>query len=88
MGKPTNRKRILGFVGRVTIVHGVSYFIAGAIFYNVFNYAAKYSKPEMASFMRPMSSPFVTFGPLFPFIRGPIIALALIPFRRVFIERK
>jgi len=88
MGTLTNPKRIFGFVGRVTIVHVVSYFIAGAIFSTVFNYAAMYSKPEMACFMRPMSSPLVTFGPLFQFIRGPIIALALIPFRRVFLERK
>ena len=57
MGTPTNPKRILGFVGRVTIVHVVSYFIAGAIFSTFFNYAAMYSKPEMACFMQPMSSP-------------------------------
>jgi len=84
----TNPKRILGFVGRVTLVHVVSYFIAGAIFSSVFNYASMYSSPEMACFMRPLSSPLVTFGPLFQFIRGPIIALVLIPFRRVFLEKK
>ena len=33
----TNPKRILGFVGRVTLVHVVSYFIAGSIFSSIFN---------------------------------------------------
>ena len=52
------------------------------------NYASMYSSPEMACFMRPLTSPLVTFGPIFQFIRGPIIALILIPFRRVFLEKK
>jgi hypothetical protein len=88
MGISTSPKRLLGFVEKVTLVHMVSYFIAGSIFSTVFDYSAMHSAPEMSCFMRPFTSPIITFGPVFQFIRGPIILLALIPLRRVFLERK
>jgi len=47
-----------------------------------------YSMPDVAVFMRPTTVPLVMAGSLFQLFRGPIIALALYPFREVFINSR
>lgn len=84
----TDLKQILSWTGRATVVHFVTYFIFGFIFFNVFGYATLYSSPDVAVFLRPTTDPLVSAGPLFQLIRGPIIGLALYPFRRVFLNEK
>lgn len=81
-------KTILGWIARATVVQFVTYFVFGIIFFNVFNYAYLYSLPEVSTYLRPTTDPLVMAGPFLQLIRGPIIALALYPVRKVFLEEK
>jgi hypothetical protein len=73
------------FALRVTACHIVTYFIAGVFAYFVLDYGTEFSKEFLACFMRPTSDPIVSLGPVLQVVRGPIIAAALFPFRRVFL---
>jgi len=84
----TTSKPILGFIARFTLVHFVTYWISGFLFYTLLGYHALYELPEIAVFMRPTTSIWVTAGPLFQLVRGPIMALAIFPFNKVFLNRK
>ena len=88
MQSTTNFKSILSWIARITLLHFVTYFAFGAIFFNVLDYGTLYADPDVAIFMRSTTDPLVMAGPLFQFIRGPIIALALYPFRKVFMNTK
>ena len=71
------------FALRVTACHVVTYFVAGAFAYFVLDYGTEFSREFLACFMRPTSDPIVSLGPALQVLRGPIIAAALFPFRRV-----
>jgi hypothetical protein len=81
-------KPILGFLTRFTLVHFVTYWIFGLLFFTLLGYSALYARPEIAVFMRPTTSIWVYAGPLFQLIRGPIMALAIFPFRKVFLHKE
>ncbi len=81
-------RSFLGFTGRLTVVHVVTYFVFGIIFGLLMPGGhVMYSSPEMNVYFRPTSSPLVMAGTLFQLIRGPVIALGIYPFRRVFLDR-
>lgn len=73
------------FALRVTACHVVTYFVAGVFAVFVLDYETAFSSEFLACFMRPVSDPIVSLGPVFQFVRGPILAAALFPFRRVFL---
>ena len=74
------------FFTRVTACHVVTYTIFGILAYTLFEYATAFQSGNLASFMKPTGSKWVTLGPSFQLVRGLIFALALYPFRRVFLE--
>ena len=85
----TTFKSLLGFVGRVTVVHIVTYFVFGILAaFVVPGGHTIYAIPEMDVYFRPISSPHVMAGTLFQLLRGPIIAIGIYPFRQVFIQDK
>ena len=84
----TDIKSFLGFVFRVTILHTVTYWLFGLLFFTLFNYQYHYSVPPLSLYMKPTTSIWVLAGPLFQLIRGPIMALVLYPFRNVFLDRR
>jgi hypothetical protein len=73
------------FALRVTACHVATYFIAGVFAVTFLNYRGAFESEFLACFMRPVSDPIVSLGPVFQFARGPILAAALFPFRRVFL---
>ena len=82
-------RSLLGFIGRVTVVHVVTYFVFGILAaFAVPGGHMMYSIPEMDIYFRPISSPHVMAGTLFQLMRGPIIAIGIYPFRQVFIQDK
>lgn len=83
-----NLKSILSWIGRVTVVHFATYFVFGIIFFNLLGYAALYASSDVAVYMRSTTDPLVMAGPFFQLIRGPIIALALYSFRKVFMDER
>jgi hypothetical protein len=74
------------FFCRITACHMVTYMIVGMVAYVVMDYSAQYSAE--GSIMVPTDSPRVALGPALQVIRGLIFALALYPFRRVFLDEK
>lgn len=74
------------FFTRVTACHLVTYTVAGILAYTLFHYATTFNSGDLSSFMKPASSKWVTLGPAFQLVRGLIFAVALYPFRRVFLE--
>lgn len=76
---------ILRFLLQITLLHFITYFVFGAVAFNVFNYPYWYSVPPLSFYMKPTDSIWVQTGPFFAFVRGPIMGLALYPFRRVFV---
>lgn len=70
---------------KTAIVHTVTYFAMGLVALSVLNYAALYSRPDMAGFMRPTAEPLVMAGPLFQPVRGLVFALVIRPLQGVFL---
>ncbi|MDR2511063.1 MAG: hypothetical protein LBC89_01070 [Bacteroidales bacterium] len=76
------------FLWRVTASHTIAYFIAGCFAMYVFNYKELLESNTMALFMKPITAPIVALGPALQIIRGLIVALILLPLRKVFTEEK
>jgi hypothetical protein len=74
------------FFFRITACHMVTYMIVGLLAYKIMDYPALFS--EECSIMVPADSPRVALGPALQVIRGLIFALALYPFRRVFLDER
>lgn len=74
------------FFLRITACHMVTYMIVGAFAYTIMDYPAQFS--EECSIMIPTDSARVALGPSLQVIRGLIFALALYPFRHVFLDQE
>ena len=72
------------FFFRITACHMVTYMILGVLAYKIMDYPAQHAAE--CSIMIPTDSPRVALGPALQVIRGLIFALALYPFRRVFLD--
>ena len=73
------------FLARVTSCHVVTYFVAGMLAYTLLDYGALFQSAGFSCLMRPVSSRWVAAGPALQVFRGLIFALALYPFRSVFL---
>jgi hypothetical protein len=73
------------FLGRVTSTHLATYFVAGMLAYSLFDYRTLFQTEALSCLMRPISSRWVAAGPALQVFRGFIFALALYPFRSVFL---
>ncbi len=77
------------FVWRVIAAHVIAYFIAGLFAMNFFNYDEWFSNSTYSLFMRPITEPITALGGgVLQIIRGIIMALVLLPIKKVFIEEK
>ena len=74
------------FLGRVTATHVTTYFVAGLLAYTLLDYRTFFQSDVLACLMRPTSSRWVAAGPALQIVRAPIFALALYPFRPVFLR--
>lgn len=85
-------RSFFGFSARVIVVQFLTYFFIGFFFFSVgihvFAYYEANPDPLVTAFHRPSTSPLVMAGPLFQLVRAVIFALALYPFRRIFLERR
>lgn len=69
----------LYFLGRVTVVHFVTYFIFGIIFSTFLGYQNLFAKPGVACFARQLDNPLLLYGPIVQLMRGPLYGIALLP---------
>jgi hypothetical protein len=76
------------FAWRVIAAHVIAYFIAGLLAMNLFNYAELFSSGTFSLIMKPTTAPIIALGPCLQIIRGLIMALVLLPLRKIFTEEK
>lgn len=77
----------LKFAWRIIAAHVIAYFIAGIFAVNLFNYDELFTSNTLSLLMRPITEPIVALGGgALQIIRGIIMALVLLPFRKVFTE--
>ena len=75
--------RFLPLAGKTIAVHTVTYLVMGVLASSLLDYAAAFSRPDMACWMRPLSDPIIMAGPLFQPLRGFVFALAIYAVRDV-----
>lgn len=82
-------KKIRGYIFRFGIVHLISYWIIGSLFYQIAGYADALQEMEVFELWRNLESIpavlLVFFGQIF---RGPVLALLLAPFYGSYINKK
>jgi len=78
------------FVWRVSTAHVIAYFIAGVFAMSLFDYENWFSTSDILSaVMKPTTDPIIALGGTsLQLIRGIIVALILLPLRKVFTEEK
>jgi len=86
---------LAAFIGRVTLVHFLTYSLVGALFFalglNVIVFYENNPDPAMQGYQeifRATDSTLVAAGPLLNIFRGLLFGLVLYPFREIFITRK
>jgi len=70
-------------VVKAAIVHTGTYFVAGFIALNLFNYAGRFADEGLRLLMRPVGDPWVTAGLLFQPLRGALFGLCFYAIRSV-----
>jgi hypothetical protein len=83
-----NDVRFGRFLARVTACHVVTYFVCGVIAYYAFDYAGAFASADVSCYLRPIHSKWIPLGPSLNVVRGFIFALALFPFRSVFLDER
>lgn len=86
MEQPQPRFRELAV--KTVISHTTTYFFMGMLAFYFLDYPERFSRPEMACWMRSTDDPLVMAGVLFQPIRGLIFALAFYPLRQVLFGRR
>ena len=82
----STKQDITKFIWRITYSHFISYFFAGIFALVVVNYKDLFATEELSLLMRPVSDPIVALGPFLQLFRGLIIALVLLPIRKVIVN--
>ena len=73
---------------RTTVVHTVTYFIAGILAFSLFNYAERFADPVISSYMRQTDDPLIMAGVLFQPIRGFLFGIVFWLLREIlFVKR-
>lgn len=81
-----SQPRFVSLAAKTVVCHTVTYFVMGALAYNLLHYADFINKP--GSGMRPTSSMWVTMGPALQIFRGLLFASVFYPLRSLLFGRK
>ena len=83
-------KRIgmIQYFWQIIYAHTIAYFVAGVFALLVMNYRDLFATDVISSFMKPVDEPIVVLGPVLQIFRGILLALVLLPLRKVFFEEK
>ncbi len=76
------------FLIRSSILHTITYFVAGTLSSAIFEYRRLFDSPIIRDYMRGFASPEVAWGPWLQPIRGLILGAAILPFRSFLAEKK
>ena len=76
--------RLVDLILKTSVVHTVTYFVAGAAAMTLYNYEQYFNEvAQRGGLLRSFDDPILMAGPLFQPIRGVIFALAFYPIRSV-----
>ena len=78
--------RLEKYLWQIVYSHTIAYCFAG--FVGFFVYKELFARGIISSFMRSADDPIVALGPILQIFRGLIIALVILPVRKVFFEEK
>ena len=81
-----NKFKIEKYLWQIVYSHTIAYCFAG--FVGLFVYKELFARGIISSFMRSADDPIVALGPFLQIFRGLIIALIILPVRKVFFEEK
>jgi hypothetical protein len=82
-----NNEENFKFVWRVITAHTIAYFIAALFSMKLFS-QEWFLNGTLSQIMRPPTDPVGALGPSLQIIRGIIVALVLLPLRKIFTEEK
>jgi len=92
MNGKENTGSFWGFLGRTIVAQLLTYFLMGMLTIglgiHIYEYYTANPDPLFNALQRPIESPLVMAGPLFQILRAIIFAIALYPFRSIFLEKK
>jgi hypothetical protein len=83
-----NKPCLVKYFWQVTYAHTIAYFLAGIFAAVAMNYKELFTTEVYAVLMRPIDHPVVALGMGLQVFRGVIIALVILPLRKVFFEEK
>lgn len=86
--RQTTLREFIFFSLKVILAHTLTYFLAGIIFSNIFDYRGMFEQPVIREFMRPYRSSWIFWGPFLQPVRGILFAAGLWPFRGFIHSRK
>ena len=76
------------FIWRLTALHMITYFIIGLLAMSILNYQEVFASGNLGLIMKPLDSPWVALGPGLQVVRGLIFAIALWPFKDIFLLKE
>ncbi|MDR1155152.1 MAG: hypothetical protein LBL04_10590 [Bacteroidales bacterium] len=76
------------YIWQVAYAHTIAYFLAGSVALVAFNYRELFATDIISTFMLSLDEPVVALGLSLQIFRGIIIALIMLPLRKVFFEEK
>ena len=82
------KQGLIRYFWQITYAHTIAYFIAGFFAMFVMNYRDFFATDSLSAFMHPVDAPIVALGPALQVFRGIIIALILLPLRKILFEEK
>jgi hypothetical protein len=83
------KDNLINYFWQITYAHALAYFIAGAFSMIIFNYEELWATELLSSFYRSIDEPIIALGgSILQIPRGVLIALFLLPIRKVFFNEK
>jgi len=80
---------LVKYFWQIIYAHTIAYFIAGIFAMSLMNYKELFANDIISSFMRSVDEPIIVLGgTVLQIIRGIIIALIILPLRKIFLEEK
>lgn len=79
---------MIQYFWQIIYAHTIAYFVAGVFALLVMNYRDLFATDVISSFMKPVDEPIVVLGPVLQIFRGILLALVLLPLRKVFFIQK
>lgn len=82
------KKSFLGYIGRFSLVHVLTYVLIGIIFMKLQDYSGAFASSHQFENFRAVDSPIVRASALIQFLRGVFFALLLYPFYKTIFDSR